>query len=134
ALTQAVAASVRLQNGQGSNPVERISYIGPQSDLLALVIVNKSNKANSKPLFTLVIENGIVNESDYLTHAIALNNSDALKPVITVADVSMLSANPNDLLSDSVVPGRIPGGTHTQSFLRWYEDQVFPTAVNYSGV
>src|SRR5690606_7261648 len=82
-LDQAVATSQRLQNGRGVNPVERLVYFPLIDQPLALIMVNKNGGQNVRTLFTLAIEQGQVAESKYITHGVALNNSDALDPVIS---------------------------------------------------
>jgi len=132
ALNQAVAASVRVQNGSGTNPVERLTYFPtPTTPPLALVVVRADGTNDSKTLFTLIIESGRVSESRYLTHGIPLNNADALKPVVSVGDVDITN---DDTISSWAVPGRNPGNPALDRFLEWYEGQNAPTIVSYGSV
>ncbi|MDK2972807.1 MAG: hypothetical protein PWP23_2562 [Candidatus Sumerlaeota bacterium] len=131
-LDQAVASSQRLQNGSGVNPVERLVYL-PLSDApLALVMINKNGGQNVRTLFTLAIEQGQVAESKYMTHGVALNNSDALDPVISVGHID-LELGLEDVAFD-VMPGIVPGSTPQGEFITWFEGQTYPTVVGYSSV
>lgn len=131
-LSQAVAASVRIQNGSGTNPIERLTYFpNALTPPLALVMIRADGTNDSKTLFTLVIESGRVSESKYLTHGIPLNNADALKPVVSVGDVDITN---DDTISSWAVPGRNPGNPALDRFLGWYEGQRAPTIVSYGSV
>lgn len=131
-LSQAVAASVRVQNGNGTNPIERLTYFPTgNTQPLALVLIRSDSTDNSKTLFTLVIESGRVSESRYLTHGIPLNNADALPPVITVGDLDITQSYE---IGAWAVPGRTPGNPELDRFVRWYEGQHSPTVVSYGSV
>lgn len=132
ALDDAVASSINIQNGNASNPVERLTYVPPSDISLALILVNKNAGQNARFLFTLVIEQGQVSESKYLTHGVPLNNSDALPPVISVGHID-LTITPNSLGFD-INPGLTPGDTPSGGFIKWFEGQSAPDVVSYSSV
>ncbi len=131
-ISQAVAASVRVQNGDGSNPIERVVFFPqPSTPPLSLVIVREDGTENSRTLFTLVIESGTVEEPEYLTHGVPLNNSDALAPVVSVGEVDITQ---DFQLSRWAIPGATPGNPNVDRFFKWFESQDAPTVVSYSGV
>ncbi len=131
-LNQAVAASVRVQNGNASNPIERLTFFPTGSTPpLALVIVRDDGTENSRTLFTLVIESGVVSEPQYLTHGVPLNNSDALSPVVSVGDIDVQG---DFDVSSFAIPGTTPGNPNVDRFFKWYESQESPTIVSYGGV
>lgn len=136
-LEDAVAASVSFQNGAASNPVERLTYFptGGEQEPLALVMVAKNRELAARTFFTLTIESGQVEESKYLTHGVALNNSDALPPVISVGYIDIAQSTTS--VPDGNIPGLAPGGAlleGTPSFLQWYTGQRFPTVMGYGSV
>lgn len=132
-ISNAIASSVNLQNGSGL-PFERITYSGDLGG--SLVIRRKQNDNATKTLFTLTLLDGTVDAADsrYLTHGIALNNGDALPPVITVGAIDARTGI--DILDAETVPGRSPGPGRAidNSFVRWFTGQKSPSVVSYTNV
>ncbi|MCB2153662.1 S8 family serine peptidase [bacterium] len=129
---EAVASSRRLQNGDGANPVERLVFEAVDDTPYALVILRKNSHSNARTFFTLVIESGMVEEPAYLTHGVALNNADALPPVITVGHI-----NQDEKLGLGIMPspdGPGPLLESTGRFLTWFSGQRFLDIVGYSSV
>lgn len=134
-LDDAIASSTMVQNGSSSNPVERIFFSSPAlNQPMALVIVNKSVDQSIKPFFTLTIERGIVEDSQYLTHPVPLNNADAPDPVMSVGNIDLGKSILGNRLGDDIVPGAHPLASPTGGFMRWYVVQEAPTVVSYSSV
>lgn len=131
-LSQAVATSARIQNGNGVNPVERLVYFPLSNQPLALVMINKNAGQNIRTLFTLSFEQGQIAESQYLTHGVPFANSDALEPVISVGHIDLLVGQEDPAFD--VMPGIKPHATPSNEFIRWYEGQTFPTVMGYSSV
>ncbi len=131
-ISQAFASSARVQNGSQSNPIEKLTYFNDPGVPLALVIVKKDNGKNDRTLFTLIVEQGAVTESKYLTHGTPLNNADALPPVISVGDINL--SNSFTALSEDIVPGVNPGSINPSKFVKWYTSQDAPTVVGYSSI
>lgn len=132
-ITSAIASSTDIQNNSG-RPVERITQVFPTDDTVALVINRKNSSNSARTLFSLMIVSGTVVQSDvnYLTHGVALNNGDALPPVISVGAIDATEGI--NRVDPQTVPGTDPGPgrAYEKDFVSWYEDQVVPAVVSYS--
>lgn len=132
-----LASSIDLQIGQGL-PVERLVF-DPRAGGFALnsigIVIRKKNPDDRSPLlFTLLILQGTVRETQLLTHGVPLNNADAPAPVITVGHTRFFSSGLT--IPSDVMPGRSLGSGHGDrtSFLSWYEGQEVPTVMGFDSV
>lgn len=130
-LENPLISSIDLQNNSGL-PIERFTYLGGLSG--GITINRKNADDNSSTLFTLVILQGAVAGADqqYLTHGVPVNNSDALPPVISVGAMDI---NDTDNILRTTIPGVCPGPGRDRpnSFLKWYDSQIAPSVISYSG-
>jgi len=133
-INDAVATSTNIQNGSGRNPVERLAYFGDADEPLALIMVNKNASAADKLFFTLVIESGTISDSQYLTHGVPGNNSDALPPVISVGHIDTSVTTADIASTTDLIPGVQPGPPSLRSFFKWYENQNSPSVIGYGSV